>query len=717
MTGTRTLALLAGACLMTIRGEPTPTPAAEPTAAIHYPEARRADVVDDYHGTKVADPFRWLEDPDSPETRAWVEAENKVTFGFLEAIPAREALKRRLTKLWDYEKFGVPYKEGGRYFFSRNSGLQNQGVLYTTPAIDGEPRVLIDPNTLATDGTTALAGTAVSDDGTLLAYGLAAAGSDWNEWKVRDVGTGKDRDDVLKWIKFSSASWTRDGKGFYYGRYPEPKPGTALEESNYYQKLYYHRLGTPQGDDVLVYESPDHKEWQAHGEVTEAGDYLVIAISKGTDAKYRVLYKDLKNPDGLAVELVADFEAEYDLLGNDGPVFYFKTNRHAPRGRVVAIDTRDPGEGRWKELIPEAAETLQAVSLVGERFFAAYLKDAHSQVKVHDLAGKFLREVELPGLGTAAGFGGKRADKETFYAFASFTAPTTIYRYDVDSGKSEVFRRPKVDFDPDAYETEQVFYASKDGTRIPMFLSHKKGIALDGRNPTYLYGYGGFNIPITPAFSPANLAWMELGGVFAVANLRGGGEYGEEWHQAGTKLKKQNVFDDFIAAAEWLIAHKYTSTPRLAIGGRSNGGLLAGACVAQRPDLFGAAVPGVGVLDMLRFHKFTIGHAWVDDYGSSADADQFQALFAYSPLHNLKPGAHYPATLITTADHDDRVVPAHSFKFAAALQAAQGGPAPVLIRIETKAGHGAGKPTSKVIEEAADQWAFLARVLGVEGKP
>ncbi len=693
---------------------PSPTPAEEPNRPFAYPEARKSDVVDDYHGHKVADPYRWLEDPDSPETRAWVEAENKVTFGFLDSTHARAEIKARLTKLWDYEKFGVPHREGDHYFFGRNSGLQNQAVLYTTPSLDGEPRILIDPNTLSPDGTTALAGTAVSDDGKLMAYGLAAAGSDWNEWKVREIDSGRDRDDVLKWIKFSSASWTKDGQGFYYGRYPEPKAGAALEESNYFQKLYYHRLGTSQGEDVLIFEAPEHKEWQTHGEITEAGDYLILTISKGTDAKYRVLYKGLNHPDAQAITLIEGFEAEYAFLGNDGPVFYFKTNRDAPRGRVVAVDTRSPEPKDWKELVPQVEETLQSVSLVGDRFFATYLKDAHSQVKLFDLGGKPLGEVALPGLGTASGFVGKRAHRETFYSFTSFTAPTTIYRYDVDSGQSSVFRRPKVDFDPADFETTQAFYPSKDGTRIPIFLSSRKGLKRDGSHPTYLYGYGGFNIPITPAFSPANLVWMERGGVFAVANLRGGGEYGEEWHQAGTKLRKQNVFDDFVAAAEWLIAEKITSTPRLAIGGRSNGGLLVGACLTQRPDLFGAALPGVGVLDMLRFHKFTIGHAWVDDFGSSDDAEQFTALHAYSPLHNLKLGTHYPATMITTADHDDRVVPAHSFKFAAALQAAQGGPEPVLIRIETKAGHGAGKPTSKVIEEYADQWGFLEKVLGVK---
>ncbi len=714
MTRTRTLALLAGALMMTAPDR-TAT-AVEPAKTLEYPIARKVDATDDYHGTKVADPYRWLEDPDSPETRAWVEAENQVTFGFLDQIPARAEIKKRLTRLWDYEKFGVPFKEGGRYFYSRNSGLQNQSVLYTTPSLEGEPRALLDPNALSKDGTVALAGLAVSDDGKLLAYGLAAAGSDWNEWKVRDVDSGEDRADLLKWIKFSSASWTRDGQGFYYGRYPEPQPGDDLNGANYDQKLYYHRLGTPQADDLLIYESPEHKEWQFHGEVTEAGDYLIITVSKGTDDKYRILYQELGKAPGSPVELIDNFEAEYTFLGNDGPVFFFKTNRDAPRGRVIAIDARAPGVEHWVELVPQAAETLQAVSLVGDRFFASYLKDARTQVKVHGLDGAFQREVDLPGLGTATGFGGKRSDQETFYSFTSFTAPTTIYRYDVQAGKSTVFRRPRVAFDPDAYQTEQVFFRSKDGTRVPMFLSHQKGLKHDGKNPTYLYGYGGFNIPLTPSFSPSSLVWMEMGGVFAVPNLRGGGEYGEEWHQGGTKLKKQNVFDDFLAAAQWLIDQKITSTPKLAIAGGSNGGLLVGACLTQRPDLFGAALPAVGVLDMLRFHKFTIGHAWVDDYGSSDDPEQFRALLAYSPLHTLKPGTPYPATLITTADHDDRVVPAHSFKFAAALQAAQGGPAPVLIRIETKAGHGAGKPTVKIIEEAADKWGFLHKVLGVDDK-
>ncbi len=685
--------------------------------AFDYPTAPRDNTVDTYHGVKVPDPFRPLEDPDSEVTRAWVEAENKITFDYLEKIPARGPLKQRITELWNYEKFGIPSKEGERYAFSRNSGLQNQSVVYTAESLSGEPRVLIDPNTLTKDGTTALSGASFSHDGKLFAYGLASAGSDWQEWKLRDVETGKDLDDQLKWIKFSGASWTKDGKGFYYGRYPEPQAGDNLKGANFFQKLYYHKVGTPQSEDVLIYERPDQKIWQFSGNATDDGKYLVITISKGTDDKYQVLYKDLeREPQGEPISIVANFDDEWSFIDNDGPVFFFKTDRDAPKGRVVAYNvlTKMPIAAA-KTLIPEADETLQNVSLVGDHFFASYLKDARTVVKVHDMAGKLVREVKFPGIGTAGGFSGKRTDKETFYSFTSFTTPPTVYRYDVGTGESTVYKAPKVAFDPNDYETTQVFYASKDGTKVPMFISHKKGLKLDGTNPTLLYGYGGFNISLTPSFSPATIVWMEMGGVYAVPNLRGGGEYGEQWHKSGTKLKKQNVFDDFIAAAEWLISNKYTSTPKLAISGGSNGGLLVGACITQRPDLYGAALPAVGVLDMLRFHTFTIGHAWVDDYGSSEEPEEFKALIKYSPLHNLKPGTCYPPTMITTADHDDRVVPAHSFKFAAAIQAAQSCDNPVLIRIETKAGHGAGKPTAKIIEEAADKFAFLVKSLGMEG--
>jgi prolyl oligopeptidase len=549
-----------------------------------------------------------------------------------------------------------------------------------------------------------------------MAYGLAASGSDWTEWNVRDVETAKDLADHLKWVKFSRASWTRDGKGFYYSRYDEPDEKTKLQSVNYFQKLYYHRVGTAQAEDKLVYERKDHKEWGFGGSVTDDGRYLIIYVSQGTDPRNLLFYKDLKDDKAPVVELIKDFEANYGLIDNDGPVFYLETDLDAPRSRVVAVDLRRPDKKNWREVIPQAAETLQGVSLFGNEFIATYLKDAHTQVKRFSFDGKLLGEVALPGIGSARGFGGERPDKETFYSFTSFTMPPTIFRYDIPSGRSTVFRKAKVDFNPDEYETKQVFYTSKDGTKVPMFITYRKGLKLDGQNPTYLYGYGGFNISMTPSFSVSDLVWMEMGGVYALANLRGGGEYGEEWHQAGTKLKKQNVFDDFIAAAEWLIANKYTSTPKLAIGGHSNGGLLIGACITQRPELYGAALAGVGVMDMLRFHKFTIGWAWVSDFGSSENPEEFKAIYAYSPLHNLKPGTCYPPTIITTADHDDRVVPAHSFKFAATIQADQACDNPVIIRIETKAGHGGGKPTTKTIEEITDEWAFFVKNLNMDVK-
>ncbi|MBF2005043.1 MAG: S9 family peptidase [Chlorogloeopsis fritschii C42_A2020_084] len=686
-------------------------PAAKP---LTYPSTRKSNQIDSYHGAPVADPYRWLEDPDSEETQAWVEAQNKVTFSYLEEIPAREKIKQRLTKLWDYEKYSVPFKEGERYFYFKNDGLQNQSVLYTLKSLDEEPTVLLDPNTLSEDGTVALSGLAISEDGKLLAYGLSTAGSDWQEWKVRDIEACQDLEDHLKWIKFSGASWTNDHKGFFYSRYDEPNEKSKLADVNYYQKLYYHRLGTPQSEDILIYHRPDEKEWGFDGSVTEDGRYLIISVWLGTDPKNLVFYKDLTNPNSEVIELINKFEANYGFIDNDGNVFYFRTDLDAPRGRLIAIDTQKSALENWQEIITQAAETLESVGIINNQFVADYLKDAHSQIKIFNLNGEFVREVELPGIGSAGGFGGKRYDTETFYSFTSFTTPATIYRYDMVSGKSEIFRQPNVDFNPADYETKQIFYNSKDGTRVPMFITHKKGIKLDGNNPTYLYGYGGFNASLTPAFSVSNLVWMEMGGVYAVPNIRGGGEYGEEWHQAGMKLKKQNVFDDFIAAAEWLIANGYTKPAKLAIGGGSNGGLLVGACMIQRPDLFAAALPAVGVMDMLRFPKFTIGWAWVSEYGSPENPEEFKALYAYSPLHNLKPGKAYPATLITTADHDDRVVPTHSFKFAAALQAAHAGDAPVLIRIETKAGHGAGKPTTKMIEEVADKWAFLVRTLDME---
>jgi prolyl oligopeptidase len=678
-----------------------------------YPKAKTIDQVDDYHGVKVADPYRWLEDADAADTREWVEVQNKLTFSYLDQIPYRAAIRDRMTKLWNYERFTVPAQQGGRYFFEHNDGLQNQNVLLVADSLNAQPRVLLDPNTLSADGTVALSGTAVTDDGKLLAYGTAVSGSDWMEWHVRDIDTGKDLPDLLKWVKFSGASWTKDGKGFFYSRYDEPKDATALRDANYFQKLYYHRVGTSQAEDKLIYERPDNKELGFSGGVTDDGHYLVINVWQGTSPKNRLYYKDLTKPDSEVVRLLDDFDAQYSFVDNDGPVFWIQTDLDAPRGRLIAIDTGHPERPNWKTVVPQGKDKLEGSTTIDNRFLLSYLKDANTEVRVYDLKGKFLRNVDLPGIGTAQGFGGKRKDKETFYAFTSFISPTSIYRYDPEAGKSSVFRKPKVDFDASQYETKQVFYNSKDGTRVPMFLTYKKGLKLDGQNPTLLYAYGGFDISLTPTFSVPNLVWLEMGGIYAQPNLRGGGEYGEDWHLAGTKSHKQNVFDDFIASAEWLIANKYTSTPKLAIRGGSNGGLLIGACVTQRPDLFGATLPHVGVMDMLRFQKFTIGWAWTSDYGSSDNAEDFKYLYAYSPLHNLKPGTKYPPTLIATADHDDRVVPAHSFKFAATMQADQAGPAPVLIRIQTKAGHGAGKPISKIIEETADEWAFVARNLNM----
>jgi len=678
-----------------------------------YPASPQIDQFDNYHGKLVADPYRWLEDPHSAETQAWIEAQNQVTFGFLKDSAIRDDLERRLTQLWDYEKFGMPFKRASRYFYFKNDGLQNQSVLYTLPDLEAEPRVLLDPNQLSADGTVALSGLSVSEDGRLMAYGLSVSGSDWQEWRVRDVETGADLSDHLRWIKFSGASWTHDGAGFFYSRYDEPSANAQLEEANYYQKLYYHRLGTPQSADVLIYERPDQKEWGFSGGVTEDGQYLIISVWLGTDPKNLLFYKDLRQPDSPVVELISCFEASYSLIDNDGATFWLQTDWDAPRSRVIAIDIQNPDRSQWREIIPQAAETLEGVGLLNNQFVASYLKDAHTQVKIFDLDGSLVREVALPGVGSAGGFGGKRHETDTFYSYTSYTTPSTIYRYNMQTGESSLFRQPQLDFNPADYETQQIFYHSQDGTEVPMFISHKKGLKLDGQNPAILYGYGGFNVSLTPAFSPSTIVWMELGGIYAVPNLRGGGEYGEDWHQAGMKLNKQNVFNDFIAAAEWLIAQNYTSSAKLAISGGSNGGLLVGACMTQRPELFAAALPAVGVMDMLRFQKFTIGWAWCSEYGSAETAEEFEVLYAYSPLHNLKPGTAYPATLITTADHDDRVVPAHSFKFAAALQAAHAGDQPVLIRIETKAGHGAGKPTTKVIEEVADRFAFLLKVLQV----
>ncbi|MEL6440438.1 MAG: prolyl oligopeptidase family serine peptidase [Cyanobacteria bacterium J06621_8] len=677
-----------------------------------YPQTAQVEQSDNYHGVEVKDPYRWLEDPDSEATKAWVKQQNEVTNGYLATIDSREKIQQRLTQLWNYEKYSSPFKRGERYFYFKNDGLQNQSVLYTLNSLDDEGTVLLDPNQLSEDGTVALSGLSVSDDGQWLAYGLATAGSDWVEYKVKNVATGEDLADHLRWIKFSGASWTKDNQGFFYSRYDEPNAKTKLEDVNYYQKLYYHCVGTEQSEDELIYHRPDQKEWGFSGGVTEDGKYLIIGVWLGTDSKNLLFYKDLQQPDSEVKELISEFEASYGVIEHDRGILWVQTDLDAPRGKVIAIDLANPDQDNWQEIIPQADETLAGVGLLNNQFVANYLQDARSQIKIFDLEGNLVREVELPGIGSAGGFGGKRYDTETFYTFTSFTTPSTIYRYDMVSGASILFRKPQVDFQPEDYQTQQVFYPSKDGTKVPMFITHKKGLELNGNNPTYLYGYGGFNISLTPSFSVSNLTWLEMGGVYAVPNLRGGGEYGEAWHQAGMKQNKQNVFDDFIAAAEWLIKQKYTSSQKLAIAGGSNGGLLVGACMTKRPELFGVAIPAVGVLDMLRFHKFTIGWAWCPEYGNPEDESDFKTLYSYSPLHNLQPGTEYPATMITTADHDDRVVPAHSFKFAAALQAAHQGSNPVIIRIETKAGHGAGKPTTKIIEEAADKWAFIVANIG-----
>ena len=733
---------------------------AQTSAPLSYPAATRGTQVDVYHGTSIADPYRWLEDVDSPATTAWVAAQNRLTDSFLASIPQREKIRARLTQLWNYERYSAPFKENGRYFYFQNTGLQNQSVMYVQDGRDAPARVLLDPNALSTDGTVALSATAVSDDGHYMAYSLSTSGSDWQEVHVRDVNNARDLSDILKWVKFSDISWTHDNKGFFYSRYDEPTSGNKMTNANKNHKLYYHHLGQPQTRDELVYDRADQPDWLFNGAVTDDGQYLIITVSQGTDVRNRLYFVDLDNPgkpsiDNPVVKLVDKLDAEYSFVGNRGTMFYVRTDRNAPKGRIVAINIDNPREERWNTIVPEGQDALESATMAGNDIVANYLQDAHSSIRfytasrenrpeprqrpgqqpqqrnpatVYDdtstapivtrdrgqvLGGGFTYrgELPLPGIGSVGEIHGKQGDDEMFYSFTSFLYPTTVYRYDLRARRGQVFRAPKVTFDPTLYETRQVFYTSKDGTRVPMFITAKKGIQLDGSNPTLLYAYGGFNISETPAFSPANLAWIEMGGVYALANLRGGGEYGKAWHEAGMLANKQNVFDDFIAAAQYLIQQKYTSTPKLAVRGGSNGGLLIGAVENQRPDLFGATLPEVGVMDMLRFQKFTIGWAWTSDYGSSDDAAQFQYLRAYSPLHNIKPGTCYPPTLAFTADHDDRVVPGHTFKYVATLQAAQSCANPILVRIETKSGHGAGRPTTKLIDEAADRFAFLVKEL------
>ena len=679
-----------------------------------YPKPKKVDQVDNYHGTQVSDPYRWMEESKSPDLQSWIEEENQLTQSYLASIPERDKIKARLTELWNYERYSAPGKIAeGKYIYSKNDGLQNQSVLYITDSIDAPGRVLMDPNKLSADGTAALSGSSFTDDGKLWAYGVAIAGSDRTEWKVMNVDTGEHLTDTLKPNRQGGVSWLNDNSGFYYSRFPDAVAGAELKGANKFQKIYFHKLGTPQSEDYVVYERPEDGELFMGGNVTEDGNWLVISVAKGTERMNLVYFKNLSMEKAGIIPLVNDRTNSYSFVGNDGPVFYFRTDKDAERGKLVSVNVLAKTHV-WKDVVPEAEETLNGVQMINDQFVTNYLKDAYTQIRIYDKDGKHVRNVDLPGIGSAGGFGGRQKDTETFYTFSSFNAPPTIYRYDMKTGKSTMFRKAGVKFDPSQYEVKQEFYTSKDGTRVPMFITHKKGLKLDGTNPTILYGYGGFNISQTPGFSVARVPWLEMGGVFVVANLRGGAEYGKSWWANGAKLKKQNVFDDFIAAGEHLIAKNYTSPSKLAIQGGSNGGLLVGAVLNQRPDLFGAALPAVGVMDMVRFTEFTVGAAWKSDYGDPKKPDEFKALYAYSPLHNIKPGTKYPATMVTTSDHDDRVFPAHSFKYAAALQEAQAGSAPVLIRIETKAGHGAGKPTTKVIQEQADIYAFLVKSLGMK---
>jgi len=679
-----------------------------------YPVTEKVDTVDVYFGKEVPDPYRWLEDDNSAETEEWVKAQNEVTFGYLEQIPFRNKIKERLEQIWDYPKYGTPFKEGDNYFFFKNDGMQNQYVMYKQTSLDAEPEVFLDPNTFSEDGTVALSGLGFSHDGKYVSYSISKSGSDWSEIYVMEVESKEKLDDHLEWIKFSGMSWKDDG--FYYSRYDAPAEGDALKAKNEYHKVYYHKLGTSQDQDQLIYKNDEKPLRNYYAGTTEDESFLILSESEGTSGN--ALYAKKLDGQQKDFKLIAPgFEHEYNVIDNLGDQLLIMTNEGAPKWQLVLVDPENPSSENWKVIIPEKEEVLQTISLIGGKIVAEYMKDATSVAYIYDYEGNYLEELQLPGIGSMSGMRGKKDENIAFYSFTSFTFPSAVYKFNMDSNTSEVYTRSEIDFNPDAYETKQVFYESKDGTKVPMFVVHKKGMEMDGQNPTYLYGYGGFNISLTPSFSIGRLILLENGFVFAMPNLRGGGEYGEAWHDAGIKMNKQNVFDDFIAAAEYLIKEKYTSPEKLAIAGGSNGGLLVGACMIQRPELFKVALPAVGVMDMLRYHKFTIGWAWASDYGTSEENEEmFNYLLGYSPLHNLEEGINYPATMITTADHDDRVVPAHSFKFAATLQEKHEGENPVLIRIDVKAGHGGGKPTSKIIEEYADEWSFMMYNLGVEPK-
>lgn len=676
---------------------------------LDYPDVRRdSSVVEDYHGTKVSDPYRWLEDDNSDDTKEWVGQQNKVTQSFLSQIPFREKVVNRLTKLWDYEKYSSPFKRSGTYYYFKNDGLQNQSVLYKIQD-DGPDEVIIDPNNFSEDGTTSLAGLSFSKDGRYIAYYISEGGSDWRKGYILDLETKDRLSDELNWIKFSGIAWA--GDGFFYARYPVSKEGDELSGKNEYHSLYYHKIGEDQSKDKLIYQNPDFPLRNVGGGTTEDERWLSIHESESTSGN-SLRIKDLSQPGSDVITIIEGFDADYNLVDSDGDQLIYLTNADAPKQKLISLDTRN-GAYKMSDLIPESDDVLQGVSIVGGKIFAEYLHNASSQVKVFDLSGKYLSDLNLPGIGNIGAISGKKEDPEAFFSFSSYTIPTSIYSLDTESLEYNVFKQPSLDFDFEAYKTEQVWYSSYDGTKVPMFLTYRKDLELDGSNPTMLYGYGGFNISLSPGFSTSLLPLLENGGIYAVANIRGGGEFGKEWHKAGTKGQKQNVFDDFQAAAEYLIDKKYTSSSKLAIRGGSNGGLLVGACITQRPDLYAVAFPAVGVLDMLRYHQFTIGWAWASDYGKSDNEEDFEYLMKYSPLHNVKEAA-YPATMITTADHDDRVVPAHSFKFASELQHGHNGPNPVIIRVETSAGHGAGKPTSKIIEEQADIMSFMYFNMGEE---
>ena len=685
--------------------------------SMNIPETKTVSVVDNYFGREVADPYRWLEDTESEATAEWIGAQNKVTNEYLASIPERIPMREKLERFWNYERFGTPSHRGQHYFYSHNDGLQDQSVLYKADSLEADRQVLIDPNTLSEDGTIALAGTSLSDDGRFIAYGIADGGSDWRTWKVRDVDTGQDLSDEVRWVKFSGIAWKRDGSGFFYGRYDEPADGELLTGTNENQKLYFHRIGDSQSKDTLILERPDHPKWGFSPVVTDDGRYLIINNWQGSEPKSQLFFKDLTQDDSKVTPLITGFDAEYEFVASDENTLFVMTDADADRRRLIAVPALTEDRSAWTEVIAESEDVLQSVSLFGDTFYADYLKDARAKVTRHQISGELIDELPLPGVGSVGGFGGRRDASQTFFSFSNYVTPTSIYRVDLESGDTSLWRQPEVAFDVNQFVTEQMFCISKDGTKVPMIVTRRKDSILDGSNRTLLYGYGGFNISLTPSFSPATAAWIDSGGVYAVVNLRGGGEYGKQWHEDGMRLNKQNVFNDCIAAAELLIEKKYTRAEHLALSGRSNGGLLVGAVVTQRPDLFAACLPGVGVMDMLRFHKFTIGWAWAAEYGSSDEEDQIDNLLSYSPLHNLKPGTCYPATMVITADRDDRVVPGHSFKFAAALQAAQAKDCknPTLIRVETRAGHGAGTPVSKKIPKSyADASASIASLTTIQ---